>query len=56
MIFISTGTLWCLGIAAFAARAASRIRRSGNVMVWINRVLGGLFVYLGIRVAIQEAR
>jgi len=26
------------------------------VMVWINRVLGGLFVYLGIRVAMLEAR
>ena len=56
MIFISTGTLWCLGIAAFAARAASRIRQSANVMAWINRVLGGLFVYLGIRVAMLEAR
>jgi threonine/homoserine/homoserine lactone efflux protein len=56
MIFISTGTLWCLGIAAFAARAASRIRHSANVMAWINRVLGGLFVYLGVRVAMLEAR
>ena len=56
MIFISTGTLWCFGIAAFAARAASRIRQSANVMAWINRVLGGLFVYLGIRVAMLEAR
>ena len=56
LIFIFTGTLWCLGIAAFAARAASRIRQSANVMAWINRVLGGLFVYLGIRVAMLEAR
>ncbi len=30
LIFISTGTLWCLGIAAFAARAASRIRQVGR--------------------------
>ena len=56
LIFISNGTLWCLGIAAFAARAAGRIRQSANVMAWINRVLGGLFVYLGIRVAMLEAR
>jgi len=26
------------------------------VMVWINRVLGGLFVYLGFRVAMLETR
>jgi threonine/homoserine/homoserine lactone efflux protein len=51
LIFIFNGTLWCLGVAAFAARAAGRIRRSQGVMVWINRVLGGLFVYLGFRVA-----
>ena len=56
LIFIVNGTLWCLGIAAFAARAASRIRQSANVMAWINRALGGLFAYLGIRVAMLEAR
>ncbi|VIO68502.1 Homoserine/homoserine lactone efflux protein [Bradyrhizobium ivorense] len=56
LIFITTGTLWCFGIAAFAARAASRIRQSTGVITWINRSLGGLFVYLGVRVAMLEAR
>ena len=56
LIFIFSGTLWCFGIAAFAARAAGRIRQSAGVMAWINRALGGLFVYLGIRVAMLEAR
>jgi threonine/homoserine/homoserine lactone efflux protein len=56
LIFIFTGTLWCLGVAAFAARAAGRIRQSAGAMAWINRVLGGLFVWLGIRVAMLEGR
>jgi threonine/homoserine/homoserine lactone efflux protein len=56
LIFIANGTLWCFGVAAFAARAAGRIRRSADAMAWINRALGGLFVYLGIRVAMLEAR
>ena len=56
LIFITSGTLWCFGIAAFAARAAGRIRQSAGAMAWINRVLGGLFVYLGIRVAMLETR
>src|SRR5689334_17584773 len=56
LIFVFNGTLWCLGVAAFAARAAQRIRRSGNVLGWINRALGGLFVYLGARIAMLEAR
>src|SRR5882757_8611927 len=55
-IFIFNGTLWCFGIAAFAARAAGRIRQSAGAMAWINRALGGMFVYLGIRVAMLEAR
>src|SRR6201996_2265986 len=56
LIFVSNGTLWCLGVAAFAAGAAGRIRRSGRALLWINRALGGLFVYLGIRIAALQAR
>ena len=55
-IFIFNGTLWCLGVAAFAAKAAGRLRQSSRVVVWTNRVLGGVFIALGIRVAMTEAR
>jgi threonine/homoserine/homoserine lactone efflux protein len=50
-IFIFNGTLWCLAVAAFSARTASRLRRSGRAVRWLNRVLGGTFVYLGARMA-----
>ena len=56
LIFIFNGTLWCLGVAAFTACAARRIRRSGRLFAWINRALGGLFIYLGVRVAMLQAR
>ena len=56
LIFIFNGTLWCLGVAAFSARAAGRVRRSGQALRWINRALGGLFVYLGARVAMLQVR
>jgi threonine/homoserine/homoserine lactone efflux protein len=56
LIFVCNGTLWCLGVAAFAAKAAGRIRQSGRALLWINRTLGGLFVYLGVRVAMLQAR
>ena len=56
LVFITTGTVWCFAIAAFAAGAAGRIRQSSGAMAWVNRALGGLFVYLGIRVAMLEAR
>jgi threonine/homoserine/homoserine lactone efflux protein len=50
-IVIANGTLVCLGYAAVAATAASRIRTSDRVKSWINRALGGTFVYLGARMA-----
>jgi threonine/homoserine/homoserine lactone efflux protein len=56
LIFIFNGTLWCLGVAAFAARAAGRVRQSVQTMRWINRALGGLFVYLGGRIAMLQTR
>jgi len=56
LIFIFTGTLWCLVLAAFAAKAANRLRTSEGAITWVNRVLGGLFIYLGIRVAMLETR
>ena len=56
LIFIFTGTLWCLVLAAFAARAAHRLRKSEGAIAWVSRALGGLFIYLGIRVAMLETR
>ena len=56
LMFISTGTLWCFTIAALAARVAFRLRQSGGALVWINRALGGVFVYLGVRIAALQAR
>ncbi len=55
-IFIVNGTLWCLGVAAFAAKTAHRVRQSGRAMAWINRALGTMFVYLGARLALLQAR
>ena len=56
LIFITGGTLWCLGLAAFAAKGAGGIRQSAGAIGWINRSLGALFIYLGVRVAMLEAR
>jgi threonine/homoserine/homoserine lactone efflux protein len=55
-IFIFNGTLWCLGVAAIAAKTAGRIIQSGAVARRINRALGGMFIYLGIRIALFQAR
>ena len=56
VIFNVTGTAWNLSVAVAAARTAGRMQRSPRLLAWINRALGGVFVYLGIRVALLDAR
>lgn len=56
LIFVFNGTLWCLGVAIVAARAAGRVRRSSGVLVLINRGIGALFIYLGARIAFAQAK
>ena len=56
LIFIATGTVWNLGMAAFTAKAAGRIRQSGRALLWLNRALGAMFVAMGVRVAMMQNR
>jgi threonine/homoserine/homoserine lactone efflux protein len=56
LIFVFNATLVCLCLAAFAARTARGVRQSDRAKLWINRSLGGLFVYLGTRIALLQAR
>ncbi|HLI99973.1 MAG TPA: LysE family translocator, partial [Bradyrhizobium sp.] len=56
LIFVFNGTLWCLGVAIVAARVAGRARKSIGAMALINRRLGALFVYLGVRLAFVHAK
>ena len=54
-VFIFNGTLWNLLVAWCAARVM-RFDRAGTLSRWLNRALGALFVYLGVRlVAAHEA-
>jgi len=50
-VFILNGTLWNLFVAWSAGRVASSLDASGRFAVWLNRTVGALFVYLGIRLA-----
>ena len=56
LIFITSCTLWCFTVAVFASKATGLIRQSSGAMAWINRLLGGMFVYLGVRVAMMDGR
>jgi threonine/homoserine/homoserine lactone efflux protein len=49
--FITTGFLWCLVVAFAAARLQSFFGRNPSVRTLIDRLVGGLFLALGARLA-----
>jgi threonine/homoserine/homoserine lactone efflux protein len=53
LIFNVNGTLWNLLVATMAAGAGKRFG-GGPAAVWLRRIAGGLFVYLGVRLALAE--
>jgi threonine/homoserine/homoserine lactone efflux protein len=55
LLFDANGTIWNLGVAAVAARMGRAFRTSA-LSSWISRALGGMFIYLGVRLALFEQR
>lgn len=54
LIFNVNGTLWNLFVAWSAARVSNRLRRSARITLWLNRTIGALLVYLGVRLATSQ--
>ena len=51
LTFVTTGTIWCLILAWFAAALGKRLRDNPTIAEFLNRAVGSLFVFLGIRLA-----
>jgi threonine/homoserine/homoserine lactone efflux protein len=54
LIFDFNGTLWNLLVAWLSARVVIAVHSMGRVHRWIDRALGTLFIYLGIRLAVAQ--
>ncbi|MYM37032.1 LysE family transporter [Duganella sp. FT94W] len=55
-IFNFNGMLYCHGLALFTAFASARLNIKPLVSLWLNRTMGGLFLALGVRLALSEQR
>jgi RhtB (resistance to homoserine/threonine) family protein len=56
LVFASTGTVWNLIVAWTAGRLATAWSGLGSMRQWLERSLGALFVGLGVRLALSDAR
>ena len=54
--FVTTGTAWCLIVACFAAAISGYLRRNPSTALIVSRVTGGLFVFLGLRLALTAIK
>ncbi len=53
--FVFTGTIWCLILALAAARFSARARSQPAALTWIRRFAGGLFIGLGLKLALSRS-
>lgn len=53
-VFNLNGMLWCNGLAIFTAKVSARIKPNPAVTQWLNRATGGLFVWLGVKLALAK--
>ena len=53
-IFNVNGILWSVALALFVAFASARLKLNPSVSQWLNRVTGGLFIWLGIKLALSK--
>lgn len=53
-IFNFNGMLWCHALALFTAFASARLQLKPRVSAWLGRVTGGLFIALGLKLALSK--
>jgi threonine/homoserine/homoserine lactone efflux protein len=56
LTFVITGTIWCLVLAWLAAAFSTRLRGNAAVVAMLNRAVGSLFIFLGLRLAVAARR
>jgi threonine/homoserine/homoserine lactone efflux protein len=56
LTFVTTGTIWCLVLAWFSSAFSARLRESPTLTAVLNRAVGSLFIFLGVRLAVAARR
>lgn len=54
LVFITTGTIWCLLLAIFSSFFSEKLRSKPKISKWMLRFNAGLFGYLAFKLVIAE--
>jgi threonine/homoserine/homoserine lactone efflux protein len=52
VIFLIPGTIWCLLLAIFSSILADKIKTNKSISNWLNKITGGIFIGLGVKLAL----
>jgi len=55
ILFNINGTIWNVFVAWASSQLMQQLKRSGSITQWFNKTIGGLFVFLGIKLAISHS-
>lgn len=56
LTFITTGMIWCLLLATFAASIFAKMKSNQKVSIYINKICGTALILLGIKVALTNRK
>jgi threonine/homoserine/homoserine lactone efflux protein len=54
LTFLLTGTIWCVILAVFASKLSNKIRKNYRIKTWMDKITGGMFIMLGIKIAMSK--
>ena len=54
LVFNVNGTFWNVFVAWMSAQLLGHLTAVSTFSLWLNRILGGLFVGLGVKLALSE--
>jgi threonine/homoserine/homoserine lactone efflux protein len=55
LVFMTTGTIWCMALALFAARLSRPINGNEKYKKWLGKISGSVFILLGVKLALEKA-
>ncbi len=54
LTFVTTGTIWCLTLVMFSSKLSDTIRKNYIIKKWLDKTTGGIFIALGIKLALTK--
>jgi threonine/homoserine/homoserine lactone efflux protein len=56
VIFVIPGTVWSIILAISSAKLSGTISQNSKITLWLNRITGGVFIGLGLKLALIGRR